>query len=138
MTGEPKSAKSRRTITLPTLAGDALQRHRVTQAEERLAAGDSWNDEDYVFATPFGRPVDPGNFHRSWHALLDRVGLDRRPLHEARHAAASLMLSSGVPLKAVQETLGHSTIRLTADTYGHLMPEDLDRVAQVVDGALGA
>lgn len=101
-------------------------------------AGDEWADEDWVFATPFGNPVDPRNFHRSWHALLDRVGLARRPLHEARHAAASLMLSNGVPLKAVQETLGHSSIQLTADIYGHLMPEDADRVAHVVDRALGA
>lgn len=48
------------------------------------------------------------------------------------------MLSNGVPLKAVQEALGHSNIRLTADTYGHLMPEDLDRVAHIVDEALDA
>ena len=138
VTGEPKSTKSRRTITLPALAKQALQRHRITQAQERLVAGDEWVEEDYVFATASGLPVDPRNFHRSWHILLDKVGLDRRPLHEARHAAASLMLSYGVPLKAVQETLGHSSIQITADTYGHLMPEDADRVAHVVDKALGA
>ena len=138
VTSEPKSAKSRRTITLPELAKTAMQRHRVSQAEERLAAGDLWVDDGYVFATQLGHPVEPGNFYRSWRLLLDRVGLDRRPLHDTRHTAASLMLSSGVPLKAVQETLGHSTIRITADTYGHLMPEDADRVAHVIDKALGA
>lgn len=137
-TGEPKSKKGRRTIALPALAREGLQRHRITQAKERLAAGDSWIDDDFVFATLFGRPVEPGNFLRSWHALLARTGLDRRPLHEARHAAASLMLSKGAPLKAAQETLGHSTIRLTADLYGHLMPGDADRVAWVVDDAFGA
>ena len=138
ITSEPKSAKSRRTITLPALATTALQRHRVSQAKDRLAAGNLWLDNDYVFATQLGHPVEPRNFYRSWNLLLARVGLDPRPFHEARHTAASVMLSSGVPLKAVQETLGHSTIRITADTYGHLMPEDADRVAHVVDKALGA
>jgi integrase len=138
VTGEPKSAKSRRTLTLTNLAIKALQRQRVMQAEDRLAAGELWSGNDYVFATPLGHPVDPRNFHRGWHSLLDRVGLDRRPLHEARHTAASLMLSSGVPLKTVQETLGHSSIQLTADLYGHLMPGDADRVADAVDKALGA
>ncbi|MFT5204419.1 MAG: integrase [Candidatus Aldehydirespiratoraceae bacterium] len=136
--GEPKSSKSRRTITLTSLATKALQRQRVAQAQERLAAGELWASEGYVFATPLGHPVDPRNFHRSWHSLLDRVGLDRRPLHETRHSAASVMLSSGVPLKTVQETLGHSSIQLTADLYGHVMPGDADRVADAVDKALRA
>ncbi len=61
-----------------------------------------------------------------------------RPLHHARHGAASLMMSEGLPLNLVQETLGHSTMRLTADLYGHLMPGDAARVAAALDHAFGA
>jgi integrase-like protein len=111
---------------------------RAVQAKERLAAGEQWHETDLVFTTANGRAVDPRNFLRSWHKILQQVGLSRRPLHAARHAAASLMLSEGVPLKVVQETLGHSTIRLTADIYGHLMPGDAERAANAVDRALGA
>jgi integrase len=82
-------------------------------------------------ARHFGR-----NFLRQWYLLLDRAGMEHRPLHDARHGAASLMLSQGVPLKVAQETLGHSTIRLTADLYGHLMPGDAEKVADVIDQAL--
>ncbi len=92
---------------------------------------------DLVFATVTGRPIDPGNFLRTWHQILAKAGLEKRPLHEARHSAASLLLSEGVPLKIVQETLGHSTIALTADLYGHLMPDDKDKAAEAMDRALG-
>ena len=49
-----------------------------------------------------------------------------------------MLLSEGVPLKTVQEVLGHSTIRLTADTYGHLMPGDDERAADAMERAVGS
>ncbi len=135
---EPKSVKGRRSITLSSSAARALRQRRSQQAAERLAAGEAWIDNDLVLTTPLGTPVEPRNFLRAWHELLVAAGINKRPLHEARHAAASLMLSEGVPLKVVQETLGHSTIQLTADLYGHLMPDDADRVAEAMNRALGA
>jgi integrase len=136
--GDPKSEKSRRQLALPTIAVEALRRRRASQAEERLAAGPDWHDTPgYVFTTPTGGPVDPRNLLRSWHQLLASLDIPPRPLHDPRHCAASLMLSEGVPLKVVQEVLGHSTMRLTADLYGHLMPGDEERAASVIDRALG-
>lgn len=134
---EPKSERSRRSIALPGAATDALRRRRAIQAEERLAAGPEWTDTGFVFTTEIGKPMDPRNFLRQWHRLLRSVDLPERPLHDARHGAASLMLSEGVPLHVVQATLGHSTIRLTADLYGHLMPGDEERAAEAIDRALG-
>lgn len=136
--GEPKSAKGRRTVALSGLALAALKRHRVRQAQQRLALGEAWHDGDWVFTTGDGKPLDPRNFLGDWHALLGSVGLEPRPLHHARHGAASLMLSQGVPLKIVQETLGHSTVSLTVDLYGHLMPGDIHRVAQAIDHVMGS
>lgn len=134
--GEPKSTKSRRTIALPTLAVDALKRHRSLQNKDRLKVGNAWNGTGFAFLTGDGNRIDPRYFLRRWHRLLEASGLPRAPLHDARHGAASLMLSQGVPLKVVQETLGHSTIRLTADLYGHLMPGDAEKAAVAVDSAL--
>jgi integrase len=128
--------ESRRTIVLPLLAVDALKRQRVAQNKDRLKAGDGWNGVDFVFVTKSGDRIDPRNLLRQWHLLLDRAEMEHRPLHAARHGAASQMLSQGVPLKVAQETLGHSTIRLTADLYGHLMLGDAEKVADVIDEAL--
>ncbi len=135
--GEPKSDRSRRTVRLSKLATKALERQRARQAVERLAAGPNWRDEGYVIATATGGPVEPRNLLRAWTSLLASCELAPRALHVARHSAASLMLSEGVPLKTVQDTLGHSTMQLTADLYGHLMPGDDQRVADAMDRALG-
>lgn len=55
--------------------------------------------------------------------LLRAAGLPPQRFHDLRHGAASFMLAAGVPLKVVQEVLGHANIAITADTYAHVMPE---------------
>ena len=56
-------------------------------------------------------------------AALAAAGLNRMSFHDTRHGAATLLLAQGVPFKVVQEALGHATIAVTADVYGHLLPE---------------
>ena len=60
---------------------------------------------------------------RSFRQIVDRAGLPRQRFHDLRHAAATFMLTKGVPLKVVQKVLGHSQIGVTANIYGHVMPE---------------
>lgn len=135
---EPKSARSRRQISLTLTAIAALRRHRAGQLEERLGAGSSWTDHDLVFASEIGGPLDGSNIlRRSFHPLLHRAGLPRVRFHDLRHSAATLMLSRGVPLKIVSEILGHSQISLTADTYMHVTPGMQREAAAAVDAALG-
>jgi integrase len=63
---EPKTARSRRRITLTTSAVEALRHHRSRQAAERLRLGRAWQDQDLVFANEIGKPMDAGNLlHRS-------------------------------------------------------------------------
>jgi integrase len=58
----------------------------------------------------------------------------RVTVHELRHTAASLMIASGANVKTVQSQLGHKTATMTLDQYGHLFPDDLDDVADKMDG----
>jgi integrase len=134
---EPKTHRSRRTVGLPTLATEALRAQRVRQLEERLKAGVFWNEEDYVFATQTGLPLHPSNVTHGFQKTLGRLGLRRQRLHDLRHCCASLMLSQGLTLKDVMETLGHSQISLTANTYAHLYPERRREVADRMDAVLG-
>lgn len=131
----PKSARSRRTITLPDLARDALRRHRVRQREEQLAA-DYWEEHGLVFPSSNGRPGDSSNLNRDWRKVRDPLGLSHVRLHDLRHAAASFALAGGVQLRAVAELLGHSDTRLTADTYSHVLDAVRNDTAARISGVL--
>jgi integrase len=120
---ETKTAKSRRSIQLTTLAADALQRHHEQQDYQRSALADEWRGRDLIFCTDYGLPLDSTNVSQTLHRALKANGLRQIGLHELRHSAASLMLAEGVPLKVVQEVLGHSSYTLTANTYSHIAPE---------------
>ena len=124
---DTKTAGSRRTVHLPVPVVDALRRHRRRQAEERLLIGPDWPPlpvgADLVFRTPFGTAMDPDNFRQSVYRTTVAAGIGRWSPHELRHSAASLLIAQGVPLILVSELLGHSSIRITADVYGHLFDE---------------
>jgi integrase len=133
---EPKTSRSRRTVMLPAVAVDALRRQKARQATVRLAAGTAWQDTaGGVFTDAVGRPVRPDTVSQAFKLVSRRLGLGVR-LHDLRHTAASLMLGGGVPLKVVSETLGHSSIAITADVYAHVTPELRREAADALDRAL--
>jgi integrase len=135
---EPKTARSRRSVALPDFVVKALKVHRSQQAAARLGAGSAWKDSGLVFATGKGTPIEPSSLVADFKALLVKANLPRETrFHDLRHSAASLWLAKGVPLKVIQELLGHSSITLTADTYSHVL-DDLKRdAADRMDVALG-
>jgi integrase len=132
----PKSAAGRRTIALPPQLTDALRRHRAGQLEERLLAGQMWDDHDLVFCQPSGRPIDPGADWKAWKTLLRRAGLRDARLHDARHTAATLLLQQGVHPRVAMQILGHSQVSLTLGTYSHVVPEIARDAAERIGAAL--
>ena len=128
-----KTDRSRRTVAMPATVVEALRRHRAHQREERLAAGGRWPESDFVFTTIVGTPCDPDNLRRSFRALLKRAALPHFRFHDLRHSAASLLLAQGVAARVVMETLGHSRISVTLDTYSHVTPELQREAATAMD-----
>lgn len=118
--GDVKTVKSRRAVALPAFMVEELIAHRSRQEAERAEAGDAWHDTGHVFTTRIGTPLDPRNVYREFVRIVEGAGLGRWHPHELRHSAATLMLAAGVPIEVVSNVLGHSSIRMTADTYGHL------------------
>lgn len=134
--GEVKTAGSRRSLNLPGRLVEVLRAHRLRQLEERLAAGERWHHQGLVFTTTVGTPIDPHNRRRSFVSLCKRAGLGHWHPHELRHSAASIMLAQGVPLEVVSDVLGHSSIRITKDVYGHVMEPQKRQAADAMARAL--
>lgn len=130
-----KSARSRRTLSLPTSLVTVLREHRARQAAEQLSAP-CWADARLVFATPIGTPIDSSNDARAFKALLRRAGVRPVRLHDLRHTAATLLLAQGMHPRVVMEVLGHSQISLTMNTYAHVMPSLLDEAAASMEKSL--
>jgi integrase len=134
---ELKSARSRRTITLPVVAVTALRAHRVHQLKVRLAAGARWRDLGFLFTSGIGTPLEPRRITRDFRALLAQAGLPPIRLHDLRHSCATLLLAQGVNPRVVMEVLGHSQVSLTLNTYSHVLPALQKDAAAKMDAILG-
>ncbi len=133
---ETKTVRSRRTLVVPPVVVSALRTHRVRQNLERLAAGERWVDNDLVFATTTGTLSDGPNVTHRFRRLLKKAGLPPMRFHDLRHACASLLLVQGVHPRVVMETLGHSQISLTMNTYSHVLPALQHEAAEKMEAAL--
>lgn len=119
---EPKSPRARRTIVLPGIVIASLKTHRTMQLEERLAAGKDWREQGFVFTTANGNPLEPSNLTRVFRALLKAADVPLIRFHDLRHSCATFLLAQGVDPRTIMETLGHSQISLTLNTYSHVLP----------------
>ena len=136
---EPKTTRSRRTVNLPEMAIKALRAHKGRQLENRLLAGSAWIDNGLIFPSPTkGTPIDPHSLHDDFKRILKKAKLPDCRFHDLRHSAASLMLAQGVPLRTIQEILGHSSITLTANLYAHVGDQLKREAADAMDLIMGS
>lgn len=134
---EPKTQRSRRTVPLSPAVVTMLKAHRKTQLEDRLRAGNQWTETGLVFTTELGTTVEPRNLLRAIEVAAKKAGVDEIGVHTLRHSAAVGWLEAGVHIKAVADLLGHSSIAITGDVYGHTS-NDVARAAVVaLDARLG-
>lgn len=107
----PKSSLSRRMVSVPDDVLDAL----ITRAGSRPAG-------EWLFQQPLGGPLRYTLFRRMWTRAIQKADLPGLRIHDLRHTHAAWLISAGLPLTAVQRRLGHSSITVTSDRYGHLLP----------------
>jgi integrase len=136
VTKDTKTPKSRRAVNLPWPLLKQLKSHRAEQNAERLKSGKAWTNSGHIFATSVGTPIDPRNMYREFRDVCRAAGIGYWHPHELRHSAASLMLAQGVKIQVVSEVLGHSSIRMTADVYGHILAPDRQAAAEAMSSLL--
>ena len=128
-----KTAGSRRVLHLSRPVVEVLERHRARQEAEELVMGRRWhNEHDLIFTSNIGTPLDPETFGRTVPQICKEAGLGHWSIHELRHSCASLLIAMEVPLEVVAEQLGHASIRVTKDVYGHLMPRSRAKAAEAM------
>ncbi len=130
-----KSRAGKRTVGLPVPLLDALKAHKAAQDKERELARDLWQEGDWVFTQPTGRPIDPRQDHDDWKQLLKDAAVRDSKLHHARHTAATMLLVLGVPTRAVMEVMGWSAVSMTT-RYQHVPQELIRGIAKQVEGLL--
>jgi len=134
--GTPKTGKARR-VDMSQQLERVLQAHLTLRDAEAVVAG---RDSEWLFPTLDGRdkPMPPLEFYKAvWWLLLRRSELRYRKPHALRHTYASLLIQNGESLAYVRDQLGHSSIRMTVDTYGHLVPGANRQAVDRLDDATG-
>jgi integrase len=131
----PKNGKSRR-VDLSTRLAEVLKQLLVDQELE--AMGKDRPKPEWLFCTPIGTMLDPDNVRKIvFYRLLEKVGLRRIRIHDLRHTFATRLLMNGESPAYVKEQMGHSSIQVTVDLYGHWIPgsnrQAVDRLDEAVD-----
>jgi integrase len=117
-----KSNKSRR-VDLSRELRSVLIRLRDKRLLKAFQQGKSEILDELVFPSPDGSILDPDNlYHRYFLPVLAKAGIRKIRLHDLRHTFGSLLIQNGAGLVYVKEQMGHSSIQVTVDTYGHLVP----------------
>jgi integrase len=127
---EPKTPRSRRTIPLPATLTAKLRAHRIASKFK--------GPDALVFPNLEGGPLDAHNLaRRHFKAVAKAAGLPPTiRLYDLRHSTATLLLTAGENAKVVAERLGHASIRLTLDTYSHVLPTMQEAAAAKLDAML--
>jgi integrase len=125
---EPKSRSGYRKVPIPAILRSELVAHRLRQGS---------GGRGFVFSVGADEPpFDPSNALRAARRVWAEGRLRPLGFHEARHTYASLMIAAGVNAKALCTYMGHSSITVTLDRYGHLMPGNEREAAELLDGYL--
>ncbi len=132
--GETKTERSSRTLGLPVVAVQALRAWSVSQAGERLAAGDGWQDTGLVFTNHLGAALDAGNVRKMFKRVCEAAGVgDGWTPRELRTTFVSLLSHRGVSIEEIARLVGHASTRTTEVVYRRELRPVITTGAEIMD-----
>lgn len=138
---QPPKNKRKRKIPVDQDTVELLKKYRKRQMEECLRFGRKWTPDMLVFTTQKDKPVTykvcRTSFQYAVNKAMEKHNI--KPisgLHQLRHTHATILLRQGVNPKIVAERLGHSSVKITLDTYSHVLPDTQEEAVQALQNAL--
>jgi integrase len=135
--GDVKTPKSKRSLTLPKRALVALRAHKRRQAAEREAVGEAWHENNLVFCHEDGSMYTRDALNWRFGKMTRRAGIGHWHAHEGRHTAVSIMSNNGVPIQDIADTVGHKSTHVTETVYRHVIAPAIRGGASVMDDVFG-
>lgn len=136
---ETKTEASAAPLPLPEICTTALRLRRVNQEEDRKRAGAAWQGTRLVFTTRLGGPVEPRNFFRSYVQRIERAGVQRISVHDARRTCASLLADLDAHPRVAMQILRHANFDVTMEIYTQVSSKKtrdaLKRLGESLEGA---
>lgn len=132
-TQDLKTESSFRTIVLPKVADNLLQKIKINSYEKHLRLGVPFTDEAFIFSDEYLKPIEEKRANRRIQAICRKIGIEPRPLHSIRHSYATRLFEADVDIKTVQKLMGHFDYRTTLNIYVHVMDEEKEKAAAVLD-----
>jgi len=132
---EAVKEKKRKTIPVPPELCAFLREHRSAQFEARMLAAGEWTDHDLVFTAWNGAPVSPRRDWQDWAEILEAAGIPHSGVHSGRHTTATIAVDEGTAITAVQQLLGHASVK-TTEGYDHSSSPGARLAAKAVGKAL--
>ncbi len=133
---KPTKTGRERVVPLGPIGATALRRQRAQQAQEKLAAGEAYCDQGFIFADEIGEPLDLDAPTRAFKVLARKAGIPWARLHDLRHTAATWALASGADVRSVSAVLGHSAPSTTLNVYGHVVAGLQLKAVEAIDATL--
>ncbi|WP_054753939.1 tyrosine-type recombinase/integrase [Piscibacillus salipiscarius] len=126
-----------RNISLNKYIIEELLKHKEIIELEKVDNQNHYQDNNLVVCTEIGTPCHPRNLLRLLYSHIEQSGVSRIKFHDLRHTHASLLLLADVNIKIISERLGHASIRITLDTYAHLLPNMQKEAIKKLDTLFG-
>lgn len=118
-TDETKNRSSERAIQIPVDLVQILRSYRAWQSEQRMKAGDRWQESGRIFTSWDGAPIHPDSITNWFTSFIKRNNLPPVTIHGLRHTSATLLIASGTNIRTISARLGHSQTSTTMNIYAH-------------------
>ncbi len=130
---QPKTQAGRRQIKVGASTLKELEAHRNRQSIQKSIAGERWQENDLIFPTTIGTPLDYKRVTKEFKRLLKRAGLPEIRFHDLRHTSLNTLMEMGMPVNTVQRRAGHTRASTTVDIYGHATAQSQEEAAEKIE-----